>query len=197
MALRMVKGKLRPESPRLKDTPQATAREPSAGRTADGRFAAGNGVANGRAAKALIRESLGAVGADPEIVRQALALYRALLRDLPSDGPSVRQLVAARCRHAVMATRYANEAAQVGLATPVGIKLAEQSRAHDLAAQRLATTSYDLAVRNAQLEANKPFDVAKANAEAERETERRRQAELEARAAAAAANDAASGEAVG
>lgn len=150
MALRIVKGKLRPESPRLKDmSAGTTARDPSAGRTADGRFAAGNGAANGRAAKELIRESLGTEGADPETVRQALTMYRAILRELPSDGPSVRQLVAARCRHAVMATRYANEAAKVGLATPAGIKLAEQSRAHDLAAQRLAVTAYDLSIRGA------------------------------------------------
>ncbi|HEY1695445.1 MAG TPA: hypothetical protein VGG39_24920 [Polyangiaceae bacterium] len=155
MSLRVVKDRLRPESPRLKDTPAATARDPSVGRSADGRFATGNGAANGRAAKALIRESLGSEGAEPEVVRQALTMYRALLRDLPSDGPSVRQLVAARCRHAVMATRYANEAAKAGLATPAGIKLAEQSRAHDLAAQRLAVTSYDLAVRGAALEGDR------------------------------------------
>jgi hypothetical protein len=151
MAFRNVKNKFRFESPRLKDVARTvTARDPSAGRTADGRFASGNRAANGRSAKALIRRSLGAEGADPEMVRQALTMYHALLRDLPSDGPSVRQLVAARCRHAVMATRFANEAAKVGLATPMGLKLAEQSRSHDLAAQRLAVTSFDLAVRGAQ-----------------------------------------------
>jgi hypothetical protein len=156
MALRLVKGKLRPESPRLKDLPVVTAGQRSDGRAPDGRFAPGNGAANGRAAKALIRKSLGADGADPEMVRQAVTMYHALLRDLPSDGPSVRQLVAARCRHAVLATRFADEAAKVGLATPMGLKLAEQSRAHDLAAQRLAVTSYDLAVRGAQRDAERP-----------------------------------------
>jgi len=158
MALRVVKGKLRPESPRLKDLALArggTAVDRSDGRAPDGRFAPGNRAANGRSAKALIRRSLGE-GADPEMVRQALTMYYALLRDMPSDGPSVRQLVAARCRHAVMATRFADEAAKVGLATPAGLKLAEQSRAHDLAAQRLAVTSYDLAVRGAERRAETP-----------------------------------------
>lgn len=126
MSTRFVKGKARTESPRLKDLHLApTARDPSAGRDARGQFVAGNGAANGRAAKALVRESLGD-GADPVLVREATTLYRALIRDLPSDGPSVRQLTASRCRHAVLATRFANEAVKVGLTTPGGIKLAER-----------------------------------------------------------------------
>jgi hypothetical protein len=174
MALRVVKDKLRPESPRLKDLARhGTARERTVNHGADGRFVTANGAANGREAKTLIRESLGTAGADPEMVRQALTMYRAILRELPSDGPSVRQLVAARCRHAVLATRYANEAASVGLATPTGIKLAEQSRAHDLAAQRLAVTSYDLATRGAE-QATSRVDPHRALAEALASDERTR-----------------------
>jgi hypothetical protein len=149
MALRNVKGKLREESPRLKDTPHGTARDRTVDHGADGRFVTANGAANGRAAKTLFRETLGSEGADPEMVRDAHTMYRAILRESPSDGPSVRQIIAARCRHAVMATRFANEAGKVGLATPEGIKLAEQSRAHDLASQRLAVTAFDLATREA------------------------------------------------
>ena len=73
----------------------------------------------------------------------------------------------------MLATRYANEAASVGLATPTGIKLAEQSRAHDLAAQRLAVTSYDLATRGAE-QATSRVDPHRALAEALASDERTR-----------------------
>jgi hypothetical protein len=149
VAIRNVKGKARFETPRLKDlNPPHTERDPTEGRTPDGRFASGNAAATERGSKSLIRKSLGKA-ADPDLVREALTLYRALLRDLPSDGPSVRQLTASRARHAVLATRFADEATKAGLTSPTGMKLAELSRSHDLAAQRLAVTAYDLAVREA------------------------------------------------
>lgn len=149
MTTRFVKGKARFETPRLKDLPHAaTVRDPSAGRDVRGQFAAGNGAATEQGSKALIRQSLGSDADDP-MVREALTLYRAILRGLPSDGASVRQLTASRCRHAVLATRFANEAARAGLTSPEGMKLAEHARAHDLAAQRLAVTAFDLATREA------------------------------------------------
>lgn len=149
MTSRFVKGKARTETPRLKDLHgAATAPDPSRGRDARGQFTSGNGAATERGAKQLIRESLGK-DADADMVREANVLYRALLRDLPSDGASVRQLTASRARHVVMGTALANEATTAGLGTPAGMKLAEASRSHDLAAQRLAVTAYDLAVREA------------------------------------------------
>ena len=89
------------------------------------------------------------------MVRQALTLYRALMRDLPSDSASVRQLTASRSRHVVMATALANEATLKGLGTPEGMKLAEASRSHDLAAQRLAITAFDLATKEALSKADR------------------------------------------
>lgn len=149
MSTRFVKGKARFETPRLKDLHHAaTVRDPSAGRDVRGQFAAGNGAATEQSSKAIIRQSLGADADDP-MVKEAHTLYRAILRGLPSDGASVRQLTASRCRHAVLATRYANEAAAAGLTTPEGLKFAENARAHDLAAQRLAVTAFDLATREA------------------------------------------------
>lgn len=152
MTTRFTKGKVRTETPRIKDlSAVATARDPSEGRTAGGRFGAGNRASVGQGIKALIRKGLG----DPEdpateaLVREATRLYIALLRSLPSDGPGVRQLVAAQARHAMLATHYANEAAKVGLSSDVGLKLAEASRAHDTTAQRLSVTAYDRAVREA------------------------------------------------
>ena len=108
MTIRFVKGRTRVETPQLKDLHlPATVRDRTVGRDAAGRFTSDNRAAIGRAAKALVRQSLGS-DADPELVREALTLYRAIMRDLPSDGPSVRQLTASRCRHAVLATRYAD-----------------------------------------------------------------------------------------
>ncbi len=157
MSHRFVKGGARTETPRLKDTPKVkTARDPSEGRDKRGQFAPGNRHSIGQGVKALIKRGLGdaANPATRELVREATRLYSAILRSLPSDGPGVRQLVAAQARHAMLATHYANEAATVGLATPEGLKLAEASRSHDGTAQRLAVTAYDRAVResNAQKE---------------------------------------------
>ncbi|HOU89569.1 MAG TPA: hypothetical protein PLU22_00925 [Polyangiaceae bacterium] len=153
MTARFTKGKARTETPRLKDLPLALVREsapdPAEGRDEGGRFAPGNRHSVEQGIKALIRRGLGDPS-DPttgELTREALKLYNALRRGLPSDGPGVRQLVAAQARHATLAGFYANEAARVGLATPEGLKLAEASRAHDTTAQRLATTAYDRAVR--------------------------------------------------
>ncbi|MGA2450835.1 MAG: hypothetical protein ABTD50_19395 [Polyangiaceae bacterium] len=150
MTTRFVKGKARTESPRLKDLPTSiTVALPSDGRGAHGEFGPGNGAAIGRGVKQLCREGLEGLtsGVDDGLARDALTMYRALVRSLPSDGPGVRQLVASQARHAVMATTYANAAAGVGLASPEGVKLAEKSRAHDLVAQRLAVTAFDLATR--------------------------------------------------
>jgi hypothetical protein len=150
MALRHVKGKTRGESPRLKDLPQAppTVREPSDGRDAQGRAAVGNTLALGRGWKATIRRSLGGDAEDAD-VRQVMAIYTALLRALPHDGPAVRQLVAAQSRHAWMATTFTDAARTAGLTTPAGLKLAEAARAHDLCAQRLSVTAFDLSTRAA------------------------------------------------
>lgn len=147
MSTRFVRGEARTESPRLKEVPRLKAAgERTDGRGPDGRFMPGNraGVAQGE--KAIIRKSLGELG---HLAKDTLRLFRAILRALPSDGPGVRQLVAAQARHATMATHYANEAAKAGLATPEGLRLAEASRSHDGTAQRLAVSAYDRAVREA------------------------------------------------
>lgn len=139
----------------------ASARDPSDGRTQGGRFGKGNRASVGNGFKSLIRKSLGDPD-DPaaaELVRQATRLYLALLRDLPSDGPAVRQLAASQARHVALATHFANEAARVGLATDRGLRLAEASRAHDTTAQRLAVTAYDRATREAAAAKNAPLDA--------------------------------------
>jgi len=156
MTTRFVKGKARTETPRLKDLPLSlvqaateSGRQPSDGRDEMGRAAAGNRLAVGSGFKAQVRRSLGdpddpAIGA---LVRQAVKMYAAILREMPSDGPQVRQLVAAQARHAVLATHYSNLAAKVGLDTASGMSFADAARNHDTTAQRLSTTAFDRAVK--------------------------------------------------
>ncbi len=187
MALRLVKGKLRVEGPRLKDLPAGPVRDPSVGRGVDGRFASGNRLGSGQAAIAVIRRSLAADGADAEMVREAVVMYRQLLRELPSTGASVRQLVAARVRHAALATRYAGLASEAGLGTPLGIKMAEASRAHDMTASRLGVTAYDLSTREAA-KGHAP-DLAAEIARAEREAEEMDARRAEERRALAERNE--------
>lgn len=154
MAIRNTHGKTRFESPRTKDIPQlteGTAREPTEGRTVGGRFAPGNRAAIGRAAKTITLASLGNPD-DPhtgELAKLARTLYFALLRDLPSDGPAVRQTVAAQARNATLAAEYSRLAANAGLGTAGGMKLADAARAHDTTANRLAVTALDMATRAA------------------------------------------------
>jgi hypothetical protein len=158
MATRYVKGQPRTESPRAKDLPLClvqtayqTAGERTDGRDEQGRAAPGNRLAIGAGFKAQIRRSLG----DPDdpaighLVREAVKMYNALLRDLPYDGPQVRPLVAAQTRHAVLGTHYANGAARVGLETAEGMALADKAAHHDGLAARLSTTAFDRAVKMA------------------------------------------------
>jgi hypothetical protein len=148
MTTRFVKDKARTETPRLKDLGQITARDPSVGRTAGGRFGAGNQAASGHGWKAQIRRMLGSDASD-ENVKQVLALYLALLRELPADGAGVRQLAAAQARHAWLATEYTNLARAAGVGTAEGMKYADAARTHDLAAQRLGVTAFDRAAKEA------------------------------------------------
>jgi hypothetical protein len=162
---RFVKGKARTESPRLKDNSvQITERDPSVGRVEAGRFGAGNTIATGRGWKAQIRKMLG-TDASNEDVKQVLALYLALLRSLPADGPSVRQLAAAQARHAWFATQFTNLARDAGVGSPDGRRYADASRSHDLAAQRLAVTVFDLASREAAARPRDTFNPLAMSAE--------------------------------
>lgn len=154
MAIRNTHDKTRFESPRVKDIPNLTVgteSERTVGRGSDGRFAAGNRAANGRAQKTITLASMG----DPkdprtaQLASQARTLYFAYLRALPSDGPTVRSTIAAQARNTVLAAEYARLAAVAGLATKEGIKLSEQARAHDVTANRLAVTALDIATREA------------------------------------------------
>jgi len=151
MADRFTHDKDRTETARLKDIPLSlvheTARDPSEGRGASGRFAIGNQIAVEQGIKALIREALG----DPMTSegKAAHKRYRGLLRRLPSSGPNVRELVVAQVRNIGAAIKYARLAEEAGLGTPAGMKLSEAARAHDKTSQGLSTAAFDRAVKEA------------------------------------------------
>ena len=96
----------------------------------------------------------GATNAQAEAVaRQAFRLYCSLLRELPSDGPSVRSLAALQSRHAALAAFETDRAATLGLDTPDGIAALERASRHGQRVERLAVTTLDVSTR---LAASKP-----------------------------------------
>jgi hypothetical protein len=144
-------GKARPTLPRSSDLkPVETVPDPSEGRAPGGRFAPGNRISEGQRWKASIRKLLGK-GASSEqaanLAREAFRLYLAVLRGLPSDGPTVRMLAALQARHAVLAAFFTDRAAELGLETDAGAVALEQATKHGQRAERLAVTTLDVATK--------------------------------------------------
>jgi hypothetical protein len=144
-------GKARTVLPRSSDlTEVETVRDPSDGRSTSGRFAPGNRVAEGQRWKASVRRLLGK-GASNEtaaqVARQAWKLYLALLRELPSDGPSVRVLAALEGRHAALAAFWTDRAGELGFESEAGLLALEQATKHGQRAERLAVTCLDIATK--------------------------------------------------
>lgn len=151
MTIERSHGKARPTLPRSSDlSPVETVPTPSEGRDAGGRFASGNRIAHGSRWRATIRRLLGR-GATSEqaesVARQAYRLYCALLRELPSDGPSVRMLAALQARHAALAAFFTDRAAEVGLDTPEGMAALERASKDGQRAERLAVTALDVSTK--------------------------------------------------
>lgn len=162
MTIERSHGKARPTLPRLADVPeQGTAGEPNGQRDAKGRFTGGNKLATGRGWKHVITKGLGAEleGEAGELGNEAAVLFRAFMADLPCDAASVRQLVAARARAAVLSARYSRVAAQSGLDTPEGSQAASEALKWDARAERLAVTSMDVSVRLAKVAKGTPVDA--------------------------------------
>lgn len=155
---------LRVAAPRLKDVPQLpTAREPDRSHDRLGHFTPRNTAARDRAMKALVRRSLGGLGAlvgddkIDELVRQTMTVFAAELAALPADSAPVRSEIAACARRTVTAAVYHIEAVKIGLATEAGMKLADAAAKHDAAASRHRTVAFDRAVREAA--ARPPTDL--------------------------------------
>lgn len=141
-------GKVRPMLVRASDlgpmpSPDA-ATERSRSRGNDGRFLPGNPGGLGKGATAPIRRLLGGVeieDADARTVaRDAARIFADTLRELPNDGPTVRQHVALYARHVALSAFWSTRSSAVGLATPEGIEAADRAIKHDTRAERLATT---------------------------------------------------------
>ena len=154
MTIETSHGKARPTLPRASDIPEVPpAPDPRRGRDANGRFASGNKVGSGRhwaqmLKRQLAREATGPLKAEVEaLAREAFALFKGFLRELPSDGASVRALVASRARAAVLSARYGHRAAEIGLDTPDGRAAMDLSIKLDQRAERLAVTSLDVAIK--------------------------------------------------
>lgn len=165
MSIEQSHGKARPTLPRSSDLePVETVADPSEGRAPGGRFAPGNRLAEGQRWKASIRKLLGK-GASTEqaanLAREAFRLYLAVLRGLPSDGPTVRMLAALQARHAVLAAHFTDRAAELGLETPAGAAALEQATKHGQRAERLAVTTLDIAVKTKGARSADPADAHK------------------------------------
>src|SRR5882672_7912062 len=106
MAIERSRGKARPGLPRSRNLkPVESARDPSDGRTADGRFGTGNRVSIRQGEKHAVKKLLGDGSTDAQaqsVGRDAIRLAGGALRDLPSDGGVVRTLVAVYAREAAV-----------------------------------------------------------------------------------------------
>ncbi len=162
-------GSARPTLPRSSDlaVPE-TVGEPSGVRDARGRFASANGIGRGARWKHLLAESLGRdlTGEAGQLGREAYRLYRSFLADLPCDCASVRAMVAARARAAVLAARFARKAAEVGLDSAEGATALAEAARWDARAERLGISSLDVSARLAKAARSRPIDAHAAVVEA-------------------------------
>jgi hypothetical protein len=145
-------GKARPTLPRssdLRDLP--TARERSADRQADGRFAVGNTQARGRGWKASIRKTLGRVeganDAAEAVADDAWRIFCATVREMPSDGPSVRGLLMQQAKQSALSAFWEGESARRGLTSEGGVEASELAMRHGQRAERLLVTAIDVATK--------------------------------------------------
>lgn len=159
MTIESSHGKARPTLPRSSDLRVVeTAPTPTEGRDPGGRFGAGNQIASGSRWRASIRKLLGKGATNEQaeaVARQAFRLYCALLRELPSDGPSVRVLAALEARHAALAAYFTDRAAELGFDCDAGAAALEQATKHGTRAERLAVTCIDVATRFATAKPSK------------------------------------------
>jgi hypothetical protein len=149
MGIEKSRGKARPTLARASDLkPTEAGAKPTAGRGADGRFAAGNRTGLAARFTHTIRKALGAkaaTGAALIVARDARRVFGHVLRSLPSDAPPVRALLAVYARHQALHAYYTLRAEAEGLDTPGGLKLLEVADRQSQRAERVLVTCHDLA----------------------------------------------------
>jgi hypothetical protein len=147
-------GKARPTLPRSAELSVVEADPERAGnRLEGGRFAPGNVVGRGRGWKRAVTKMIGREVDDPiasAVAHDAWRLFAAGIREMPSDGPTVRSLMAQKCRHDALAGFWTAHAVAAGLATPAGIEAQRQATLHGQRAERLAVTALDIATKLAE-----------------------------------------------
>jgi len=159
-------GKARPTLPRSSDlqavpTVSDAERQRAGSRDAHGRFAPGNVIGRGRGWKRAIARVLGRHIEDPvaiAVAADAWKDYCATLRQLPSDGPMVRGLVALKARHLALAAYFHGLGAERGLSTEEGMAALEMASKHGQRAERLAVTALDVATKLAKEPRGGPND---------------------------------------
>jgi hypothetical protein len=144
-------GKARPTLVRSSDLAQVkAAKTPTEGRTAHGHFAAGNPIGLGSRWKASIKKSLGPKATEGEaraVYGDALRIYLATLRAMPSDAAPVRSLAALHGRHMAVNAYYTTKAAEAGLDTPAGQKLQDLANRESQRAERVLVSCIDVATK--------------------------------------------------
>lgn len=71
---------------------------------------------------------------------------------MPNDGPTVRGLLAAKCRHEALAGFWTARSVELGLSSDGGIAAQHEATEHGRRAERLAVTALDIACRIAKAE---------------------------------------------
>ena len=157
MTIRTEHDKARPQPPRSKDLATVpadavaeAARKRTEGRTADGRFGPQNPHGFGARWKASIKRSLGPKTADGEvelIYGDALRIFVATLRAMPSDAAPVRSMAALHGRHMSLNGFFTTKAAEAGLTTDEGQKLQELADRQSQRAERVLVSCIDIATK--------------------------------------------------
>jgi hypothetical protein len=162
MTTEMCRDKARTTLPRASDLACVAVRERDAWRDERGRLLPGNQLGRGRGWLMAVRRMVGRAEGDDvavAVANDAWRLFCASMREMPSDGPTVRSLVAMRCRHEALAAFWCARSAELGLATPEGIQAQEQATKHGQRAERLCVTALDVASKMAARRPDKPLDL--------------------------------------
>lgn len=151
MPLERSHGKARPILPRSSDlAPVASVPNPSEGRGPAGRFAPGNRLSINSGQKHAIKRLMGGHATDEEVLivaRDAERAFRGTMRDLPSDGATVRSLAALYSRHVALAAYYTRKAENAGLDSPEGLDWTARATGQGQRAERIAVTALDVATK--------------------------------------------------
>lgn len=191
MPIELSHGRARPTLPRASDLQPVTVSDAERGRFGErderGRFANGNRTGRGRGWKRAIASMLGKDVDDPvaqRVAADAWRVFAATVRELPSDGASVRALAASRARHVALESFWHAHAVTIGLTSPEGVKAQEMASKHGQRAERLAVTALDVATRLVKRGADDESwaaEVRRMDAQAEADLQRKRETERRAR----------------